>query len=116
MTRSEGEGARPRRRRPARFPTGTSAISPTGRAGGRPVHPVPISERTTSHQLVAELRPSQRAVDAEPEDDLEGLDGLPLVDLREPRAAVLEQDRRLSHPAADLSAPEQDLFLEGIAA
>ena len=43
-------------------------------------------------------------------------DRLALVDLRDPGAAVLEQDRRLAQPAADLPAPEEDLFHERIAA
>src|SRR5436309_542926 len=52
---------------------------------------------------------------AELGDDLEGLHGLHLVDLRDAGAAILEDDGGLSEAAADLAAPEQDLLHEGVA-
>src|SRR3954471_20169075 len=39
-----------------------------------------------------------------------------MVDLRGPRTAILEKDRRLAHPTPDLLAPEQDLLQVGVAA
>src|SRR5207302_1964916 len=58
--------------------------------------------------------PSPEPVDPQGEDDAQGFQGLTLVNLRSARAAVLESDWRLAHPAADLPAPEEDLFLERI--
>src|SRR5262249_11237039 len=60
--------------------------------------------------------PPEQAADPEFEDDLERHVGFVGVDLRDARAAVLEADRGLADPAADLAAPEEDLLHEGVAA
>src|SRR3954454_1146325 len=54
--------------------------------------------------------------DPEQEDDPDRLDDLAPVDLRDPRAAVFEQDRRLADPAPDLPAAEQEFLQERVAA
>src|SRR3954453_457124 len=74
------------------------------------------SPRPLACLAVADPRPAQHPAEAELEDDLQRLEGLGQVDLGVAGAAVLEQDRRLAHPTADLTAPEQDLLHERVAA